>query len=159
MLSKERPIGGIFGDKGWKRQHQYDAHSQVIIRLFDEDGRPIEDYDIFFDSEPVAGSNTRIPELIKHKHRNGATPNVLTFYMKVKEWDGAGWKCRLDELESVTLEVEGNEPQSDDIEYVPFKLKLDQEAVKKWIVPNQTTVMDIQMRRVPSADVFRIFKY
>lgn len=69
------------------------------------------------------------------------------------------WKNRLDDLESLTLEIEGNEPQTEDIQYVPFKLVMDRGAAKKRIVPNQTTVLDVQMRRVPSADVFRIFRY
>lgn len=59
----------------------------------------------------------------------------------------------------MTLEIEGNEPQTEDIQYVPFKLVMDRGAAKKRIVPNQTTVLDVQMRRVPSADVFRIFRY
>jgi hypothetical protein len=80
---------GLFGSKGWKRQSQYDAHSQVIVRLTDEDGRPIEDYDIFFDSTARTGSDTMIADLIEHTHRNGSTPKVLVFYPRVDKFDGS----------------------------------------------------------------------
>jgi hypothetical protein len=52
-VARGATLGGLFGDlKGWTRQAQYDAHSQIIVRLFDQDGRPITDYDIYFGTAP-----------------------------------------------------------------------------------------------------------
>lgn len=157
-MSKGRPFRGRPAERGWERPQQYDGHSQVIIRLFDEDGNTIDDYDIFFRSEPATGFVTEVSDLIEHTHRNHKTPNVLVFYMRTERWDGTGWVNRLDELESLTLEIESNEPQTDDIQYVPFVLPLDKGGIKKWIVPNATTILDIVMRRVSADNVFRIFK-
>lgn len=155
--SKERSFTERLANRGWERPSQYDAHAQVVIRLFDEDGRPIEDYDIYFDSEPAAGYVTAISDLIEHKHKNGVTPNVFMFYLRTEKWDGTEWKDRFDELKSLTFSIEANETETDDIQYVPFVLPLDQGAIKKWIRHHSTTVMDIYMRRVPSEDVFRVF--
>jgi hypothetical protein len=155
--STVRSFADRLTDRGWDRPSQYDAHSQVIIRLFDEDERPIEDYDIFFDSEPVRGHVTAISDLIEHKHKNGVTPNVFVFYLRTEKWNGTKWIDCFDELKSLTFSIEANEPETDDIQYVPFVLPLDQGAIKKWIRHHTTTIMDIYMRRVPSDNVFRIF--
>jgi len=157
QMSTERSFTERLAQRGWERPAQYDAHAQVIIRLFDEDRGPIEDYDIYFNSEPAESSITNISDLIEHKHKNGVTPNVFVFYLRTDKWDGAKWNNRLDELKSLTFSIEANEPETDDIQYVPFVLPLDQGAMKKWIRHHTTTVMDIYMRRVPSEDVFRIF--
>jgi pimeloyl-ACP methyl ester carboxylesterase len=157
--SKVRGFTDRLADRGWERPTQYDAHAQVVIRLFDEDERPIDDYDIYFESEPADGHVTAISDLIEHKHRNGVTPNVFMFYLRTEKWDREEekWKDRFDELKSLTFSIEANEPETDDIQYVPFVLPLDQGAIKKWIRHHTTTVMDVYMRRVPSENVFRIF--
>lgn len=157
-MSKRRPFTGRPAERGWERPQQYDGHSQVIVRLFDEDENTIDDYDIFFGSEPAEGFTTDVSDLIEHTHRNNKTPNVLVFFLRTERWDGAKWVNRLDELQSLTLEIESNEPQTDNIQYVPFVLPLDRGGVKKWIVPHATTILDIEMRRVPADNVFRIFK-
>jgi hypothetical protein len=153
-------LGGIFGDlKGWTRQAQYDAHSQVIVRLFDQDERPVTDYDIYFGRPSEAADRKDVADLIVDTHRNGKSKNVLTFFLRVRKWDkeGNGWKDQLDEIDGVILEISGNEPETNDIQYVPFRLEFDQGALKKWIIPNATTVVDIEMLRIPSPDVFRVF--
>jgi hypothetical protein len=157
QMSTQRSFTGRLAARGWDRPAQYDAHAQVIIRLFDEDGRRIEDYDIYFDSQPANGAITAISDLIEHKHKNGVTPNVFMFYLRTEKWDGARWTNRMDELKSLTFSIEANEPETADIQYVPFVLPLDQGAIKKWIRHHTTTVMDIYMRRVPSENVFSVF--
>jgi len=154
-------LGGHFGSKGWTRQAQYDAHSQVVVRLFDQDGRTITDYDIYFGRPPGATGSKDLADLIVHTHRNGKSNNVHTFFLRVREWnrETRAWEDQLDEIDGVILEIEGNEPQTNDIQHVPFRLQLDHGALKKWIVPNTTTIVDIEMLRLPSPDVFRIFTH
>ncbi|HVR77327.1 MAG TPA: alpha/beta hydrolase [Acidimicrobiia bacterium] len=155
-------LGGLFGDlKGWTRQAQYDAHSQIIVRLFDQDGRPVVDYDIYFGRPGGAEGKRDVADLIVDTHRNGKTKNVLTFFLRGTKWDREKrvWRDQLDDIDGVVLEIEGNEPQTNDIQYLPFRLELDKGALKKWIIPNTTTVVDIEMLRIPAADVFRVFAH
>jgi hypothetical protein len=160
--AKKASLGGLFGDlKGWSRQRQYDRHAQVIVRLCDQYRRPVLDYDIYFGRPASAKSKGDIADLIVDTHRNDKTTNVLTFFLRVGRWNekDSTWHDQLDQIDGVVLEVVGNEPQTDDIQYVPFRLELDRGALKKWIVPHTTTVMDIEMLRVPTGNVFRVFKY
>jgi pimeloyl-ACP methyl ester carboxylesterase len=155
-------LGGLFGDlKGWTRQAQYDAHSQIIIRLFDQDGRPITDYDIYFGRPTGAKGSKDVADLIVDTHRNGKSNNVHTFFLRVRQWnsDTKDWDDQIDDIDGVFLEISGNEPQTDDIQYVPFRLQLDKGALRKWIIPHTTTVVDVEMLRLPSPNVFRIFTH
>lgn len=151
-------LGGLFGNlKGWTRQAQYDAHSQVIVRLFDQDDRPVTDYDIYFGRPQDASDRRDIAELIVDTHRNHASKNVITFFLRMTRWNrNDDWDDELDDVDGVVLEIQGNEPQTDDIQYLPFRLQLDKGALRKWIIPHTTTLVDIQMLRIPSSDVFRM---
>ena len=160
--ARKASLGGLFGDlKGWSRQRQYDQHAQVVVRLFDQHQRPVLDYDIYFGRPASAKSKRDIADLIVDTHRNGKTKNVLTFFLRVGRWNDktSTWDNQLDLIDGVVLEITGNEPQTEDVQYVPFRLELDQGAIKKWIVPHRTTIVDIEMLRVPTANVFRVFKY
>ena len=120
-------LGGLFGDlKGWSRQRQYDPHAQVIVRLFDQHQRPVLDYDIYFGRPPSAESKRDIADLIVDTHRNGRTKNVLTFFLRVDRWNDETktWDNQLDQIDGVVLEILGNEPQTNDVQYVEPKARV-----------------------------------
>ena len=76
--------------KKWidKPRAQYDKHAQVIFRVRDQDGRPVEHYDIFFDSESTdQKSKIPIQKLFEDEHKNDVTPNVITFYLRLDAFD------------------------------------------------------------------------
>lgn len=157
-LVRGEEVGGLFGRKNWSAQTQYDGHSMVILRLTDQDGGPVEHYDVWFGRERTTGSPTDVGDLIQHTHVNGSTPNVICFMLRVEAWDGdaQGWVDRRDEVDSMVLEVTAEEPRTGEIQYVPFRLALDRDQLHDWLVPNATTIVDIVMRRSPSTDVFVI---
>lgn len=171
-LAAERKISGLWKDKGWKRTSQYEAHSQIVIRLLDQYGRPIPDFDINFRRGPDAQSTTDIGSLIEHKHRNTETPNVLTFYLRTGRWlkkedaavgtfwdDNGAYLNRLSEVDDLVLDITGEERQTNDIQYVPFRKRFDTAALMQYIQPHATTIIDIEMQRIPSRDVFRVFEH
>jgi hypothetical protein len=168
QLASKREITGIWRDKGWKRKSQYEAHSQIVIRLQDQYGQPVRDFDINFRRGPNAVSTTDIGSLIEHKHRNTLTPNVLTFYLRTGQWDkengtflddDGAYLNRLSEIEDVVLDITGNERQTSDIQYVPFRKRFDTAALTLFVQPHATTIVDVEMQRIPSGDVFRAFRH
>jgi hypothetical protein len=154
-------IGGLFGAKNWSRQAQYDGHCQLIVRLSDQDGRPVPALDVFFGRVPGADRATDVSDLIQHTHRNRVSPNVLTFYLRVERWDAdtRTWRNRLADVDGLVLEVSADDPRTGEVQYVPFRHEFTGTELRDLLVPHTSTVVDIEMVRVPSADVFRIFRH
>ena len=146
----------------WKKwidepRTQYDKHAQVIFR--DQDGRPVEHYDIFFDSENTE-QKSEIPvlKLFEDEHKNDITPNVITFYLRLDAFDATlkQWVPRLPKLKGVYIEVSATEPQTDQIAYLPLRYELDPDNLLKWIKPHTTTIIDVELLRLPSDIVFKL---
>ena len=148
----------------WKKwidepRTQYDKHAQVIFRVRDQDGRPVEHYDIFFDSENTE-QKSEIPvlKLFEDEHKNDITPNVITFYLRLDAFDATlkQWVPRLPKLKGVYIEVSATEPQTDQIAYLPLRYELDPDNLLKWIKPHTTTIIDVELLRLPSDIVFKL---
>ena len=166
--ASQRDFSGMWFRKGWSRKSQYEAHSQIIIRLRDQDGRPVPDYDVNFRRMSAEGSTTDIGSLIQHKHRNLLTPNVITFYLRTGKWDRdnktfkdaeGSYLNRLSEIDDVILEITGEERETNDIQYLPFRKHFDAETLMRFVKLHATTIIDIEMRRIPSENVFAAFKH
>jgi hypothetical protein len=141
---------------------QYEGHAQVIVRLRDQDGRPVRHSGVFFDNV-TDGPARSLPfvKLVEDKHVNELTPNIATLYLRTDKFNAeAGiWENRLSEVKGCYLEVTATEPQSDDIAYLPFWYRFSSNNLLDFIRPNQTTIVDIVLLRVPSPSVYRMMKY
>lgn len=132
---------------------QYDKHAQVIFRIRDQDGRPVRHYDVFFDSEANAPAFP-IKDLMEDKHVNDVASNVILFYLRTDHFVEDKWIARLPNLSGVFLEVSATEPETDQILYLPVRYELPTEQLLEWIVPHRTTIIDVELHRIPSDDVF-----
>ena len=134
---------------------QYDGHSQVIFRLRDQNGLPVKDYSIYFNSLG-GGSKPQnfIDEMFEDHHRNNTTPNVSTFYLRTECYDGQTWKSRLPLVNGVDIEIDAVDAETDRILFVPLRLRLPSDVLQAWIQPHRTTIVDIEMLRLPSEDTF-----
>lgn len=142
-------------------RNQYDKHAQVIFRLRDQDGRPINHFDIFFNSLEIDGHTSKpFGELVEDKHINNKSPNVITFYLRVETFnaDQNNWLNQLDQAGSTYLEITATEPETNSIKYVPFRLQLSSALLKQWIQPHRTTIFDVELLRIPGPDVFIMTK-
>jgi pimeloyl-ACP methyl ester carboxylesterase len=141
---------------------QYDHHSQVVLRIRDQDARPVPHYDIFFDS--IAGrrdTSRPINSLFEDKHVNGLNPNIIVFYLRTDEFvdKKKGWVPRVPEVNGCYLEVSAVEPETQDILYLPMRYEFSAEQLNNWIQGHHTTVIDVELLRLPSPNVFKIVKY
>lgn len=145
----------------WKKwieepRSQYDHHAQVIFRVRDQNGRPIESFDIFFDS--VTGRtdpSLPIGKLFEDKHVNEKTPNIITFFMRLNPWDGQKWAPKLPDVHGCFLEITAVEPETDEILYIPLRINIDPPTLESIIEPHRTTIVDVVLLRVPSLGVFQ----
>ncbi len=137
---------------------QYDAHAQVIFRVRDQHGMPVEHYDVFFDSTQGTTRGRPVQTLFEDKHVNDKAPNVITFYLRTDAFTNktVGWKSHLDEVDICSLEVSAVEPQTGEILYLPCRIELDNATLQDWVRGHHTTVFDIELLRLPSPAVFRL---
>ncbi len=148
-----RTIRGLFNEP----RRQYDPHAQVIFRLRDQYGNPIENYDVFFDSQQ--GADASINELFEHTYENTGTPGIITYYLRLNRFDSdtLEWVDRLGQIDTVHLEVAPVEPGSSDITYLPLHMTISGDRLRRFIQPNRTTIIDIELLRLPSPAVFTAF--
>lgn len=141
---------------------QYDGHSQLILRLRDQDGRPVTSFDVYFDSVGTR-ANAWLPfdRLIEHRHINSSSPHVITFYLRTLAFDAErkDWISRLPAVGGIDLEISATEPQTAEIRYLPLRYEFDAESVVRLLKPHTTTILDIELIRMPSEEVFRMVKY
>ena len=81
---------------------------------------------------------------------------TMTFYLRTQEFADERWKELLDNLRPVDVEITGSEPLSDDIKYLPLKIALTGKQAASVLKSFQTTVIDIQLARLPSPNVFKV---
>ena len=135
---------------------QYDAHAQVVFRVRDQDGRPATHFDIFFNNvESVRGESIPINGLFDDTHVNDRSSHCICFYLRLTKWNGNDqWTNQLAAADGCDLEVTATEPYSDLIRYLPLRVRLNAPDLAQWIRPHTTTIVDVELFRIPAPDVF-----
>ena len=82
----------------------------------------------------------------------------MTFYLRTQKFENDQWHELLENLRSLDVEITGSEPLSNDIKYVPLKISLKGSEVATILKSFQTTIIDVQLARLPSHKVFKISK-
>jgi len=138
---------------------QYDRHAQLIFRVRDQDGRPVPDFDIFFDSVQGRRDPSRaMKDLIEDKHVNSSSPHIITFYLRTNAFsaDAGAWVDRVHDVDGCFLEVSAVEPQTREILYLPLRFEFTAEELESWIQADRTTIIDVELLRLPSPEVFKL---
>ena len=147
-------------------RNQYDPHSQVIIRLRDQDGLPIPigSSDIFFVSNQQEKGTVPIQSLMEDTSVSGASPNVILFYLRVRKFQRKeqDWVDQLAKVYDFALEITAIEPaapsQDPLISYLPLRIPLNRRQLTNLIQPHRTTIVDVTLLRLPSPDVYQLIK-
>jgi len=138
---------------------QYDPHAMVVFRLRDQDGRPVRHFDVFFDSRAGAGEDSlAFRELFEDKHVNDASPHVIAFYLRTDAFEARrrGWAPRLPRVGGLALEITATEPETGEIVYLPLRFEFTRGQLEGWIRGHRTTVVDVELLRLPAPGVFRL---
>ena len=150
----------------WKKwlddpRAQYDHHAQVVFRIRDQDKRPVTHFDVFFDSTQADTNSRPIQTLFEDKHLNEKTPHILTFYLRTDAFVAKSkkWVPQVPEVKMCALEVSAVEPETGEILYLPLRLELSTDQLVQWIQGHRTTVIDIELLRLPSPGVFRLVPF
>src|SRR6184192_168451 len=147
-------------------RNQYDPHSQVIIRLRDQDGLPIPigNSDIFFVSNQQEKGTTPIQSLMQDTSVSGVSPNVILFYLRVKKFQRKeqDWVDQLANVYDFALEITAIEPaapsQNPLVSYLPLRIPLNRRQMSNLIQPHRTTIIDVTLLRLHSPEVYQLIK-
>jgi pimeloyl-ACP methyl ester carboxylesterase len=141
-------------------QSQYDRHAQVVFRLRDQFGRPVTHYDVFFDSVEGKIKTKSLPmrELINDKHINGSDHNIIVFYLRVDKWDEntRDWASQIPATGGCYVEVTAVQPDTGEVKFLPFRMNFTVDQLMAWVQPHRTTIIDIEMYRIGSPDIYRL---
>jgi hypothetical protein len=148
-------------------RNQYDYHTQVVVRLRDQNNAPIpvSNSDIFFVSNQQDPNATPIQKLIEDTSVSDATPNSKLFYLRIGRFDSKPktWVDQLAGLADFALEITAVEPatpvQTPLITYLPLSLPLTKKQVASYIQPHRTTIIDVQLLRLPNPDVYQLMRF
>jgi hypothetical protein len=145
----------------WNRREQYEGHSQLIFRVRDQFGAEVCEHDITFNSGGPKDRH-RLEKMIEDKHRNRHWPGSTTYYLRTQKFEEIKGEQvlvdRLDNAAPMDFEITGCESQSDEIRYLPLRMKVSAANLKKMIEPFRTTVVDVVLLRLPSGRVFELKK-
>jgi pimeloyl-ACP methyl ester carboxylesterase len=148
-------------------RNQYDGHAQVIVRLRDQDANPINigSSDIFFVSDQHDANAVPIQKLIEDSSVSGLSPNVIAFYLRLNRFEESAndWVYQLGKVANFAMEVTAIEPAASHaapmVAYLPLRVPLDQERLSRFIQPNRTTILDVELLRLPSPDIYQMVPF
>ncbi len=146
-------------------RNQYDAHAQVIVRLFDQDGFPIPiaSASIRFVSNQEREGTIPIQSLIEEAVVARISPNVKVYYVRTNRFTRRDWVDELNRVQDFALEITAVEPATpaEDplIAYLPLRMPLSNDRLRMFIQPHQTTILDVTLLRLPHPSIFSIVRY
>ncbi|MCW8826476.1 MAG: hypothetical protein OQK78_08635 [Gammaproteobacteria bacterium] len=142
----------------WNKQSQYEGHAQLIFRLTDQFGNGVENFDVTFKTSEFKNRQPRLEKMIEDQHGNRRDKGTITFYLRTQKFlkGSKRWRELMNSIADVDIEVTGYEPLSGDISYLPLNIHLTGKQLRRIIQSFRTTIIDIELVRLPSENVFNI---
>ena len=113
-----------------------------------------------FKSGRAGKDQHQLETLIEDHHGNSNDDGTITYYLRTQSFNKRrkDWDNRLEKIVPVNVEVTGNEAESGEISYVPLNIRLTANRLRDILGNFQTTIIDIELARLPSRKVFSISK-
>lgn len=129
-----------------KTQGKADRYSMLIINLMDDRGNPIKDYDVYLLAGKEFHPNLLPKNFLVDRQQNKRSKNRLTFYLNCTKMHGIKDGCFGVRLIS--------RPDSGFSYYNKAEFRSEKINIKKILIPNQTTMVDVVINRHVDKNVF-----
>lgn len=141
----------------WDKHQQYEGHTQLVFRLRDQHGSPVDAFDVHFRSTPRAGRYT-LESMIEDKHCNRHHPGTIVFYLRTQRFrhELRQWDDCFDEVSPVYLDINAYEPDSENIQYLPLSIYFSGSLLRACLQTFRTTLFDVTLLRLPDRQVFKV---
>ncbi|MBT8077011.1 MAG: phospholipase [Gammaproteobacteria bacterium] len=144
----------------------HDRYSMVVFRLRDVEGHPVNDFDLVLTAGP-GGNPDHLPKgFLADRQLNSVSPNTITFYFnydlmvgskKITDGDGRVIRAATRGAGALGMRI-WPRPDHGFVRYLPCEIRATRGLLEKALRPNCTTLVDIQLQRVVSKNVFRADK-
>lgn len=145
------------------REFVHDRRSMVVWRVRDESGATLSDYDLVFTTGPDANPNLFPEGFATDRQRNQRDPGTITYYFNYDVIEGApevkhdGERLRRASagLKDFGVQLVAR-PQTGFVHYLPAEHLPSKALVDALFRPNETTMVEIVLRRNVHEGVFRL---
>lgn len=147
---------------GFDHQELHDPCAMLVFRVRDDQGKPVKDFDVIL-TGPGDNPNRLPPGFFVDRQRNHLDPGCIVYYVNSARLLGcaavmSGEKVlrpALPPCESLGLRVIPF-PQDGFVHYQPALLRAETSHLLAMVQPNQTTLIDIVLKRVVREGVYRL---
>ncbi|MBL7932705.1 MAG: phospholipase [Bacteroidia bacterium] len=145
-----------------KNIYIHDSFCMVIFRVRDSEGLPVPNFDLLLTSGPENDPDMLPNGFFADRQCNQSDNSVLTYYFNYDVMNG-NVAIRKDG-EEIRKELPGTDslgfilrPRPDEgfVRYLPCSIKASKEIFETVLKPNSTTLIDIELKRVVSKELFR----
>ncbi|MFC2079392.1 esterase/lipase family protein [Candidatus Bipolaricaulota bacterium] len=142
----------------------HDRCSMAIFRVRDDQGLPVQDYDLVLTAGAKSNPNHLPDGFALDRQRNRVNRETITYYFnydvmagcrKVIDKSGHIVREKLNGIKELGLKIDPR-PESGFVHYIPGEIRASQELLEKALRPNCTTLIDVQLRRIVHEHVFRL---
>lgn len=147
--------------KFFTRTYPHNRCAQLIFRITDTDGLPVNDFDLLF-TGPNNDPN-HLPEgFFIDRQQNRLNRNTVTYYFNYDVMSGediTGKKVNTGRNQPNVLGLEIRpRPVEGFVRYAPCQLEADVDYLEKLLQPNTTTLLEIVLKRNVDKQVFKLIK-
>jgi hypothetical protein len=137
----------------FERNFITDRYCMMVFKLIDDRGNPLTDYDILFTAGPEYDPNHLPPGFFVDRQRNQLNPGKLTYYMNYDVMSAGFSDPKLEGKFGVQI---GARPSEGFAYYTVAKHKGTFAGLKKYFEPNQTLMVEVELKRHVVEGVFRL---
>jgi hypothetical protein len=151
---KERTerVKSFFGS----RTYRNNRYSMVVFRITDDRGNQLEDYDLFLTAGPHYSEDHLPPGFFLDRQRNQRNRGKLTYYLDHDVMTEGLSKPHMESRIGFRLVARPEENEDSLAFYRMLKFESTLSKLEKLLVPNETLMVDLQLKRWVDATVFRL---
>lgn len=141
----------------------HDVTTMLIVRVNDDHGYPVNDFDLKLTAGQDSSPDRLPPGFLIDRQRNERAPNTVTLYLNYTRLTGAEaifnheqpLRAALRPAPGIGLSITPF-PLNGFVRYLPAALPASTAHMHSLISPNQTTVIDITLRRIVGSGTYRL---
>jgi len=139
----------------------HDRCSQVIFRLMDDEGHAVGDFDLVLTAGADSSPNDLPTGFFKDRQQNSRHAGTITYFVNYDVMRGSpaipDVREALPGAASLGLEVRPR-PDEGFVHYQSCRIHASRSILEEIIRPNETTLIDIELRRVVHQNVLKLSK-
>lgn len=137
----------------FERTFLTNRYCMLVIRLIDDRGNNLPDYDVLFTAGPTYDPNNLPPGFFVDRQRNQLNPGKLTYYIDYKKMDD--WLSKPELAGKFGVRITAR-PTEGFAYYTVAEHRGTFAALKRYFEPNQTLMIEVKLKRHVVEGVFRL---